>query len=975
MSERLVLEVAGSGRPAAELPAAGVLVVGSDGARAGLTVDAAGVDGVHCAIGRTKGGGWAVKDLGSLAGTLLNGQRVEAARIGDGDELRLGEARLRVVDPAAAAAPRAARTPRPDETQTLDAADLAQDLQGTAAPARPAAAAAKTKPAALPAIAGMRIEKRIGRGGMGDVYLAVQESLQRQVAVKVLATRFADDAAFVRRFQAEARAAAALNHPNVVTVYDVGEDRGTHYLSMEYMDRGTLEDRVQAGGRLAVDEVLSILRDAAAGLVYAEARGIVHRDLKPANLMQNHLGQTKIADLGLATHVESEEMQTADRKVFGTPHFMSPEQARGERLDHRSDLYSLGATAYRLLTGHTPFEGQDAREIVRALLRDEPRAMREFVPDLPPGVVALVERLMRKDAAQRFGTAQEALREIESLRARGGAGAAPAGTRRSPALSVFAVLIVVGGAAWWWFAGRGAPDAGPPGGRGPQTGPTAPGSGAALAGDPDAPVAPAQPPAVEAAPARPATPKEKDDQELRLFEANARVALLELLQREMPATERRDELRLLAQRFQGTTAATEALAKAESISTALDANAQADQQRQREIAETVAKLRSVARLDADPPEPGKSFLAMRTLPVPAGLVDDADYAKARKEVENQVIGIAVHYAREAMGEANRALGRGDFESAKATLGALLPVFDLPEFALGQAPSGVDELFEVGRQARERFHNLEQLKTVFERQRSRADGQAFATAFGGPGGLERELLALDFPAARARLERLAGELAGPEEQARARALAADCAAAQTVIDALSADFGAWRRKSFNDPRERRNIARNAMGVDAQGILFESEPGKLERVGWSAFGGNVKEIGRLLVERLSRDWTPDEQAGIAVLMRLTAVVEAAQIAGKMFDPAKRSNFTEGNARDLLDVFQQAHTWTERVGGEARARLAREADAAAVLAAALRAATEGRWAAAAAGIERLITEFGDTLLVLLYSDGRPIAELSGG
>src|SRR5690606_27486103 len=106
---------------------------------------------------------------------------------------------------------------------------------------------------------------------------------------------------------AEARAAAALNHPNVVTVYDVGEDRGTHYLSMEFMERGTLEDRVTKAGRLPVDEVLAIVRDAAAGLVFAEAKRIVHRDLKPANLMQNHVGQTKIADLGLATHVEAEE--------------------------------------------------------------------------------------------------------------------------------------------------------------------------------------------------------------------------------------------------------------------------------------------------------------------------------------------------------------------------------------------------------------------------------------------------------------------------------------------------------------------------------------------------------------------------------------------------------------------------------------------------------------------------------------------
>ncbi len=228
----------------------------------------------------------------------------------------------------------------------------------------------------------------------------------------------------MRRFEAEARAAAALNHPNVVTVYDVGEHAGVHYLSMEYMDRGTLEDRVQREGALPWKAVLEILRDAAGGLAYAESRGIVHRDLKPANLMQNHAGATKIADLGLATHIEAEEQQSAEKKVFGTAHFMAPEQARGEKVDHRSDLYALGATAYRLLTAHTPYEGATSRDILRAMLREDPRPIAALKADVPAPVIALVERLMRKDPALRFGSARELLLEIERLR--NADGAAPA---------------------------------------------------------------------------------------------------------------------------------------------------------------------------------------------------------------------------------------------------------------------------------------------------------------------------------------------------------------------------------------------------------------------------------------------------------------------------------------------------------------------------------------------------------------------
>ncbi|MCY2960224.1 MAG: serine/threonine-protein kinase [Planctomycetota bacterium] len=979
MSERLLIESAG--RPAAELPRAGTLVVGSDSARAGYVVSGPGVADLHCAIGRAKAGGWAVKDLGSKAGTYVNGARIEVAKLGAGDELRVGDVVLRVLDPA----PRPDRTgssgsgaplsfpapppksPLPHETQALHVADLAPDLQAAqpvaASPAGPSGPNGSTKSTPLPSISGFRIEKRIGRGGMGDVYLAVQTSLDRRVALKTLTSRFAADAEFVRRFQAEARAAAALNHPNVVTVYDVGEDKGAHYLSMEFMERGTLEDRVAKAGRLPVDEVLAILRDAAAGLVFAEAKRIVHRDLKPANLMQNHVGQTKIADLGLATHVEAEEAQTADRKVFGTPHFMSPEQARGEKVDHRSDLYSLGATAYRLLTGHTPFEGKDAREIVRALLKDEPRPMREFVPDLPEGIVDLVGRLMRKDAAARIQSANELAREIEALRARGGQSPASSdGRKKSSLLPLMLLLLAAGGGAWWWFVGQHQfnPKKPPP--------PTV----ARPLTTPDAPPVVTRP---KPDPVVPKPAKEKDDKEIQLFEATAKVALLELMQREMQPNDRRDELRLLAQKYQGTTAATDALAKAEEISNALDRASQAATAKKTLVDDLMVKLRAAARLDVKPPEPGKSFLAMRAIPGVDELASDPVFVAARKELENRIVGQATFYARETMGESNRALERGDYEGAKKILADLLPVFDLPEFPIGRAPSGVDELFEVGREAREKYFNLEQVKVAFERKRSREDQLAIAAGLGGASGLERELATLDFAAARERLERLATRLTGPNEQKLARELAAECTVARTVLGTLGTEFAQWRRKSFTDPREKKSTSRNAVGADADGILYEAEAGKVERLPWSAFGADVQALNKLFVERLQREWTTDEQAGIATILRLSASVEAVRAAAKMFDSSKKANFTEGNARDLRGLFAPAAQWAELAGPATKAKLTRESDAAEVLCDALRAATDTRWAAAAAGIERLLTDYADTVLVRLVSDGRTVQEISGG
>ncbi len=957
--ERLTLVLVGEDRAGAELPRQGILTVGSSRERAGFHVEGAGVESVHCAIARTKGGGWAVKDLGTASGTFLNGKRVEAARVKAGDRIHVGGRELRVLAPVGSGT----TSPRPEETGTFEPGGGPEiEVLGAAAPPEEALTDFIS---AAPVLSGYKIERPLGRGGMGRVYLAMQTSLDRPVALKVLARKLASDAEFVRRFQAEARAAAALAHPNVVTVYDVGEERGVHYLSMEYMDRGTLEEQVGGGKRLSWSETLDVLRDAAAGLVYAEAKGIVHRDLKPANLMRNHVGATKIADLGLATHVEAEERESADKKVFGTPHFMSPEQARGEKVDGRSDLYSLGATAYRLLTGHTPFEGTNAREIVRAHLSLEPRPMRDFAPDLPDEALALVGRLVKKSPAERFTSATELLREIDRLRAQFNAAAprASTGSSASRKVAVLFVLALLLGGAWWINGHREIlsgflPPATPPVSVAVKPRPPA-GSGESPT-PPDEPPPEAEPDAVPTG----ANPPKDDDKALQLLEANAKVALLELLGKEMTPDEKRDALRALAQTWRGTTAASEAVDKAQQIDADLATRATADVEHQARIDEVVARLQAAAGTAENPPRPGPALLNMRAVPGQAALATDPAFIARRKEIERSIVSRATAYARSKVDETAVEMGKGQFEGVEAKLAELMPVFEIPDFPPGEGPAGVDELFEIGRTARERLKNLELIHGQFVDKQTRDDTLVFAQGIAGTSGLEHEIRTLDFQAAKERLAGVQGKLTSKANRDLAEGLRADLEAGAAVFKTLGREFATWRRKSFTAPRAGKSVTRNAVGADQEGILAEGDGGAVEHVPWSAFGGDDKEISKLFTERLGREWNSEEQRAIAGVLRMTAVVEAIQRASKMFDPVKRYNFTETDAREMIECFAQAQAWAEKCG--TTDAVAKEMTAARQLVLVCQKMTEGSWSVAVGATEDLLAKHADTLLVRLLSDG---------
>ncbi len=247
----------------------------------------------------------------------------------------------------------------------------------------------------------------IGHGGMGVVLKAVDRSLSRYVAIKVLSPALAGVGAARQRFAREARAMAALSHEHVVPIYAVDEHRGLPYFAMEYVPGGTLQARLSHEGPLEVVAAVRIAMQTALALGAAHDSGLVHRDIKPANiLLDRGVERVRVADFGLA-RTASEASYTASGVLAGTPQFMSPEQVRGEACDGRSDLFSLGSVLYAMCTGHEPFRAENVYSVLQRIVHDQPRSIREQNPAVPAWLERFVARLMAKDRDQRFHTAGE----------------------------------------------------------------------------------------------------------------------------------------------------------------------------------------------------------------------------------------------------------------------------------------------------------------------------------------------------------------------------------------------------------------------------------------------------------------------------------------------------------------------------------------------------------------------------------------
>jgi serine/threonine-protein kinase len=371
---------------------------------------------------------------------------------------------------------------------------LSSHEQATAFIAAPALAVAAQglAEASAPSLIGERIGhyqilSQLGAGGMGEVYLAEDQRLRRKVALKLLPAQFTQDADRVRRFEQEARAASALNHPNIITIHEIGQVDGRHYIVTEFVDGQTLRQQMKSA-RLKLSEALEVAVQVASALTAAHEAGIVHRDIKPENLMLRTDGYVKVLDFGLAKLTEpaaqaidtqaptAAALSTETGMVMGTAHYMSPEQARGQKVDGRSDIFSLGIVLYEMVTGRAPFEGATSSDVIAALLGKEPLPLTQLLPEIPVELERIVTKALRKEREERYQTIKDLLVDLKGLRqeleARAkepsvASGEVTAARQRSSAqyltskihhhqraaLSVLAILVIAAVSLAYFFAG------------------------------------------------------------------------------------------------------------------------------------------------------------------------------------------------------------------------------------------------------------------------------------------------------------------------------------------------------------------------------------------------------------------------------------------------------------------------------------------------------------------------------------------
>ena len=283
--------------------------------------------------------------------------------------------------------------------------------------ATPPSSAAPTDKLVGRTIGGYQIIEQIARGGMGAVYKAKQLALGRVVALKRLSTKLTDEQ-FITRFLREARAAAKLSHPNIVQVYDVGNDQGCHFIAMEFVQGRSLETQIKAEGALHPREAVEIAVDVSKALACARESNIVHRDIKPDNVLISEDAQVKVADFGLAKVIDDPMLDGATQEGLGlgTPHYMAPEQAsNAKHADHRADIYSLGATLYHMLVARPPFIGLSAYQIVRQHETAEAVSPSEYNPDIPASLCDVIAKMMAKVPEDRYPEPQDLIQGLRNV--------------------------------------------------------------------------------------------------------------------------------------------------------------------------------------------------------------------------------------------------------------------------------------------------------------------------------------------------------------------------------------------------------------------------------------------------------------------------------------------------------------------------------------------------------------------------------
>ena len=325
----------------------------------------------HCQV-RRDGRLFSLVDLGSRNGTQLNGKKIGERLLSFGDRIRVGEVEFLFVK----------------EPGDVDLKDLVGKYE---------------------------LHEKLGEGGMGIVYKAQQRSMAREVALKILSPKYGQKAKWVDQFIGEARAAGKLNHQNIIQVHDVGTENDIHFFSMEYVDGPTCMQMLKGHGQLDVEPALEITRQVARALDYAHSHRLIHQDIKPDNIMVGSNEVVKLADLGISKTFDEVAAEEGPKKIMGTPHYMAPESALGKKIDHRVDLYSLGATLFHFLSGKTVFHGTTPTDVLKAHVMEPIPSLKDLNPLVPQEVVSLVEKMLAKNPDERYQTAKDIEIEIDRI--------------------------------------------------------------------------------------------------------------------------------------------------------------------------------------------------------------------------------------------------------------------------------------------------------------------------------------------------------------------------------------------------------------------------------------------------------------------------------------------------------------------------------------------------------------------------------
>jgi hypothetical protein len=605
--------------------------------------------------------------------------------------------------------------------------------------------------------------------------------------------------------------------------------------------------------------------------------------------------------------------------------------------------------------------------------------VRDLAPSVPAELDALVLQLLAKKPEERFASAGALLQELERLRSvlvHGVGPAAPtpsaAGGRRGPLVAgaLVVLLAAAGLLAWWLLGGDDAPpgDAGLPRAEAPPTTPQdepAAQPEEAPTSDPvDGPTAPTP------------QPFSDDESALERLEAEAERAW-RALPSGLTDAERRDELRRLAGEHAGTTWAARFEAEARTLDERVAASQTAAREAEQAYAEALSRLRAALATDGEPLTLGRALAALAAVELEPGLLADDGFRPRWLEVWRETVRTAEERGQAALRRAEELAAEGRFDEVESTLAlarAALSEQGAPELAAEVAEAlaaGLEQARATRGELASRLDGLAVVRARFERARVIADRAALAAAYRGPGSLERDLRAFDIEAADARLGALEQGLALPERRAEVAALRADLGRGRAAFESLARAWAedGWKRRTVNDPRSRGRVHREAVGADARGVLLRVGE-QSELVPWSEFSGRPLEVHQLFLERLQRAYDSEELSGIAALMRLSAVLHAVEEAAEMLEPPSGQVFTPEEAAGLTEGFELARPWAEQAGDGAA--LEREADAASLLATALRAASEERWGETATLLERLLAEDRGTLLVRLISDGRDLPGL---